>query len=214
MKVWSSINKRLRMATPNPKIKGPGLLYVTSRIASPDILDEKTYFKWYDEDHIDEIVHTSGMPSAFRYRDIDLEEKERKKEKVYLAFYPMQDLAFTQGEEFRKIRVKSDLLPGSGIIYDLADLDVRYLGLVDKTERKKEGVAECVVVFGVEPGKGMGDDVVEKWFKDEVRMRLPVEWRIVLTVSSIYPPLRASKVTFDPRSITSNTHEPMLNQEH
>jgi hypothetical protein len=54
------------MATPNPAIKGPGVLYVTSRIARDDILDEDTFFKWYDEDHIDEIVNTSGkvnMPS-------------------------------------------------------------------------------------------------------------------------------------------------------
>ncbi len=48
------------MATPNPAIKGPGVLYVTSRISRDDILDEDTFFKWYDEDHIDEIVNTSG----------------------------------------------------------------------------------------------------------------------------------------------------------
>ena len=48
------------MATLNPAIKGPGVLYVTSRIARDDVLDEDTYFKWYDEDHIDEIVNTSG----------------------------------------------------------------------------------------------------------------------------------------------------------
>ena len=165
------------MATPNPKIKGEGLLYVTSRIDRTDILDEQTYFKWYDEDHIDEIVHTSGMPSAFRYRDVDIDEKLRKKEKVFLAFYPMSDLAFTQGEDFRKIRVKSDLLPGSGIIYDLADLDVRYLGLVHKTEpkEKRTRASPCIVVFGVEPGSGTTDEETEKWFKDEVSIseRMP-----------------------------------------
>ena len=48
------------MASANPAVKGQGVLYVTSRIARDDILDEATYLKWYDEDHIDEIVHTSG----------------------------------------------------------------------------------------------------------------------------------------------------------
>lgn len=48
----------------------------------------------------------------------------------------MPDLAFTQGEGFRNIRVKSDILPEPGIIYDLADIDVGYLGLVGKTEAK------------------------------------------------------------------------------
>ncbi|KAK5175543.1 uncharacterized protein LTR77_000682 [Saxophila tyrrhenica] len=157
------------MASPNPKVRGPGLLYVTSRIDRTDLLDEKTYFKWYDDDHIDEIVQTSGMKSAFRYRDANFDEKNKNKEKVYLAFYPMQDLAFTQGDEFRNIRVKSDMLPGSGIIYDLADLDVRYLGLVHKTEpkQKRDHAAPCLVVFGVEPGDGTSEKDVEKWFKEE-----------------------------------------------
>jgi hypothetical protein len=154
------------MTTPNPSITGPGLLYVTSRISSP-LLTEQAYFTWYDDDHIDEIVHTSGMPSAFRYRDVELEAKDARQEKVYLAFYPMGDLAFTQGEEFRKIRVKSDLLPGSGVIYDLADLDVRYLGLRWKSG-DHNGVAEGICAFGVEPGEGLGDEEVEKWFKQEV----------------------------------------------
>ena len=57
------------MATPNPAIKGPGVLYVTSRISRDEILDEDTFFKWYDEDHIDEIVNTSGMrPYRFNHR--------------------------------------------------------------------------------------------------------------------------------------------------
>lgn len=94
-------------------IKGPGLLYVTSKISRTDILDEETYMKWYDEDHIAEIVETSGMKSAFRYIDL----AKSKVDKPYLAFYPLEDLVFTQGEEFKKIKVKSDILPGSGICY-------------------------------------------------------------------------------------------------
>lgn len=158
------------MAAPNPAIKGLGLLYVQSRIARDDVLDEDTYFRWYEEDHIDEIVHTSGMKSAFRYRDVEFEEKNKRKEKPYLAFYPMEDLAFTQGDEFRKIRVKSPILPDTGLIYDLADFDVRYLGLVEKTELKqrRNGPPPCLVMFGIEPGPDSSDSDVEKWYKEEV----------------------------------------------
>ena len=35
----------------------------------------------------------------------------------------MPDIEFTQGEEFKKIRVYSDLLLGRGPVYDLADVD-------------------------------------------------------------------------------------------
>jgi len=173
------------------------LLYVTSRIDRSDILDEQAYFKWYDEDHIDEIVQTTGMKSAFRYRDVDFERKNNNKAKVYLAFYPMQDLAFTQGEEFRKIRVKSDLLPGSGIIYDLADLDVRYLGLVHKTQpkQKREEAAACLVVFGVEPGAGVSDEDVDRWFRDEVSRSADDSLMLKLTSRSTYQRQRSSKGT-------------------
>jgi hypothetical protein len=111
-------------------VKGPGMLWVMSSISRPDIMDEKTYMKWYDEDHIAEIMETDGIKTAYRYKDVDI----GKVDKPYLAFYPMKDLAFTLGPDFKHIRVKSDLLPGSGLCYDLADIDVRYIGLVGKTD--------------------------------------------------------------------------------
>lgn len=91
-------------------------------------MDYDTYMNWYDEDHIAEIMETSGIQDAYRYIDED-----KSADKPYLAFYPMPEMAFTQGQEFKKIRVKSDLLPGSGLCYDLADIDVRYYGLTEKS---------------------------------------------------------------------------------
>jgi hypothetical protein len=114
-----------------PTIKGPGLLYVNSKIARTDLLDEDSYMKWYGEDHIPEIIETSGVDSALRFKNVD-----ESVDKPFLVMYPMKDIAFTQGEEFRKIRVHSDLLPGGGPIYDLADIDVRYYGLVEKYQPK------------------------------------------------------------------------------
>lgn len=127
------------------EMKGPGILWVTSRIAASakDILDEETFMKWYDDDHIAEIVETEGIKDAFRY--INVERGSPSVPKPFLAFYPMPDLAFTQGPDFKRIRVKSDILPGSGIVYDLADIDVGYYGLVGKTEATaKKGMGASV----------------------------------------------------------------------
>jgi hypothetical protein len=123
------------MAAPN--IKGPGILYVNSKIARTDLLNEQSYMKWYSEDHIPEILQTSGVNSALRWKDVDA-----KADKPFLVMYPMQDIAFTQGEEFKKIRVHSDLLPNGGPIYDLAEIDVRYYGLVQVYDARgtKEGM--------------------------------------------------------------------------
>ena len=127
------------MATSN--IKGPGILYVNSKIARSDLLNEESYMKWYGEDHIPEIIETSAVNSALRWKDVDT-----KADKPFLVMYPMQDIAFTQGEEFKKIRVHSDLLPNGGPIYDLADIDVRYYQLVQSYDPKgtKKGVSRAM----------------------------------------------------------------------
>src|SRR5690349_6399387 len=95
------------------EIKGPGLLYVNSKIAS-DLVDEETYIKWYSEYHIPEIIETSGVESSLRFKDVSLNA-----DKPNLVLYPMKDIGFTQGEEFKEIRVHSDILPNKGPIYDL-----------------------------------------------------------------------------------------------
>lgn len=130
-------------------IQGRGILWVQSRIsfASKDILDEATFLKWYDEEHIAEVTSTSGIKNGFRYIDVNKTSPcgDARNPKPFLAFYPMNDLAFTLGDEFKRIGFKSDNLPGTGIVYDLADLDVSYLGLMDVTTGKVvRGEYTCV----------------------------------------------------------------------
>ncbi|CAO2652688.1 Nn.00g020990.m01.CDS01 [Neocucurbitaria sp. VM-36] len=153
-------------------IQGPGVLWVTSRIASSakDVLDERSFLHWYDDDHIAEIMGCSGTKDAFRYVHIDKESAlgSEAVPKPFLAFYPMPDLRFTQTEEFRQIRVRSDILPGSGIIYDLADIDVGYLGLMQKSEGpKKKEPAQYILTSAVEPASGTSDDDVNKFYNEQ-----------------------------------------------
>ncbi|KAH7139328.1 hypothetical protein B0J11DRAFT_555732 [Dendryphion nanum] len=153
-------------------IKGPGMLWVTSRISksSADILDETTFLKWYDDDHIAEIVATDGIRNAFRYVHVDKESAlgSAVAPKPFLAFYPMDDLAFTQGAAFKQIRVKSDILPGSGIIYDLADIDVSYLGLVGKSDAKaKKEPAQYLLVSAIEPVNTTSEAKINAFFEKQ-----------------------------------------------
>ncbi len=104
-----------------PQLSGPGLLYVNSSIIRPDLLSESAFLQWYSQDHIPEIIATSGISSAFRFKALSSDSP-----KSYLTLYPMKDLAFLQSEEFKKIRVNSDLLLGGGPVYDLAEFDMRY----------------------------------------------------------------------------------------
>ncbi|KAJ0369442.1 hypothetical protein COL26b_010431 [Colletotrichum chrysophilum] len=137
-------------------IQGPGLLFVNSKIIRPDLIDEESFFKWYDEDHIAEILATSGIQSAFRFLDVNIGSVERP----YLAIYPMRDIGFTQTEEFRNINVSSDMLPNGGPIYDLADFDVRYYKLVQVFDPKK-GKAQY------ELGE-LTEDEFDSWYRKEL----------------------------------------------
>ncbi|TPX08012.1 uncharacterized protein E0L32_010343 [Thyridium curvatum] len=127
-------------ALPPKDLSGKGILYVQSRISRPDIVDEDTYFRWYDDDHIAEILTTGGIDSARRHFHVDRDKTDGTAPQMpFLALYPMDDLAFLLSDRFRKIRVHSDVLPGSGLCYDLMDVDVGYYNLVMVWDQARKG---------------------------------------------------------------------------
>ncbi|KAF2705727.1 hypothetical protein K504DRAFT_438870 [Pleomassaria siparia CBS 279.74] len=150
------------------EMKGPGIFWVGSSIAasSRDILDEETFLRWYDEDHIPEIVRTSGVDSGFRY--VDVEKGSPAAPKPFLAFYPIEDMAFTQGAEFKNIGYKSDILPGTGVVFDLVDFNIRNFGVVGKTEAKaKKEPAQFILVSTIEPVSEASDDEVNEFYDEQ-----------------------------------------------
>ncbi|KAI4937445.1 uncharacterized protein J4E92_002176 [Alternaria infectoria] len=155
-------------------IQGPGILFVRSRISpsAHDMLSEPTFLAWYDNEHIPEVVSTSGVDSAFRFIDIHKSSPigNEQDPKPFLACYPMEDLAFTLGDEFKKIGFKSSALPGSGVIYDLADMDVSYLGIVGNAPKRKEGEEgrpKYVITSGIRPEKQPAEEQVTAFFQKQ-----------------------------------------------
>lgn len=118
-------------------LSGPGSLYTESKISRPDILDEETYLKWYTEDRLPQIVKTPGIKSARIFKDTNPEA-----DKPYLSLYPVEDLSTLTSDEFKKIKIKSDILPETGIIYDLADMDIRCDSLIQVFDPTKKGKGE------------------------------------------------------------------------
>jgi hypothetical protein len=101
-----------------------------------------------------DIVATSEVESGFRYIDVHKTSPcgDSSNPKPYLAFYPMENLAFALGDDFRKISSQSEKLPESGIVYDLVDMDVSYLGLKGKTKRAsgvEDGPAKFLLTCGI-----------------------------------------------------------------
>lgn len=139
-------------------IEGPGILYVDSKLTQPELLDEGAYMDWYDNSHIAEILGTSGINSALRFKNVNL-----KHNTPYLAVFPMSDIGFTLGEEFKSIGVHSPLLPEDASIHDLAEFHEKYLKLVDvfdptnkgkgKHCRKRQSFSDHLVTYSREHAK-------------------------------------------------------------
>lgn len=110
---------------PGTEQSGPGLLFVNSKVTRPDILNLDAFFKWYDDEHIPEVVESSGFKGARRYIDVDQTVERR-----YLALYDCLDIAFRNSAEFATIKVDSPMLPGTGHCFDMADFDIRFYKLV------------------------------------------------------------------------------------
>lgn len=125
------------MASPLPS--GPGMLAAHSRLAQPDRCPPEQYERWYFEDHIPDVLNTSGINRALFYTNTD-----PKADRPYLALYPLADLPFLQSDEFVKnIRVTSPLLPKGedgkdGLCYDYMDVDVAYLQHVQTYEPNRK----------------------------------------------------------------------------
>lgn len=119
----------------------PGLLYVNSKITSPN-LSPDAFTEWYNDVHILDIFKTSvkahllgqstlvaltlcrpkRIKAAIRYESLD-----PAAERPYLALYPLKDLGSLKIDEFKSILVHHDSVPApSKSIFDVADFDTRY----------------------------------------------------------------------------------------
>lgn len=172
------------MAAPPENMSGKGLMFANSRITSP-LLDKAAFLKWYDEDHIPEILATGGMPTAIRF--IDDGARPNLKDygndssssstaaRPYLHVYPVQDVAFFRTPQFANIGVTSDLLPGSKLVYDLADFDVRFYNLVQVYDptRKGPGHTKSMLFAHLALKEGYPEEDLERWYREEVSICSP-----------------------------------------
>ncbi len=100
----------------------PGILFANARI-SDAALDPETFRRWYEEVHIPDVLATSGVHAAFRYKAPEGEVTKRP----YLAVYPFADLEWLANGEFFSIPLTSEVLPNeSKHILHVTDFDMRF----------------------------------------------------------------------------------------
>jgi hypothetical protein len=121
----------------------PGLLWVNSRITTPEILSDSEFHTWYNETHIPDIFKTSQMRSAFRYKSIDPAAKA-----PYLNIYPVPDWSWLEGDEFKSIPTKAECFKvPSKECFECIAFEIRFYEYVHgyEPEGTKAGESKCGV---------------------------------------------------------------------
>lgn len=83
----------------------PTVLFVVKATITPE--REEAFNRWYNEEHVPQVLQFKGLVSARRYRVLEGEEDWR-----YLAVYELQDEAtyrrFMASDHFRALRAEYD----------------------------------------------------------------------------------------------------------
>ena len=142
---------------------GDDLLFAFSHITNHSLTDE-TYNEWYDAVHIPDLLKTSGITRAYRYRNTTSDPPP------YLAIYPTT-IAFLQTPEVMSIPMSSDMLPASHYLFDIVSYDTRHYKHIQTFEPPniKPGPAPLLIVAAITPMHA-GDDSdkdMDKWYRTE-----------------------------------------------
>ncbi|KAI9679907.1 MAG: hypothetical protein M1817_004922 [Caeruleum heppii] len=140
----------------------PGMLFAWSKITSPSLTPDLLR-KWYDMEHIPDIIRTSGFKSDFRYEAISPGSVDGRS---YLNICIVDDLVFFDSDEFKAIPIKSELFAEDKSIFDLVDFDLRYAERVDvKTASDPQtGRGRGLLIESIGPAGGTTADI-ESWFE-------------------------------------------------
>lgn len=97
-----------------------GIIGAFSKNKSPHLISDEALMDWYDNIHIPDVIATSGVKTALRFDSLS-----EGAEWPWLVVYPVQDILFSETDEF-------DQIPKGGheeILHrqfpDLAALDLR-----------------------------------------------------------------------------------------
>ena len=109
-----------------PSFRGPGIIYITSRLISP-LLSPETFNTWYVTVHIPDLLATGAVSSAYRFKAL-----KPTSDAPYLTIYVLPDMGALQKEEakFKAIPMTHASLSDGGPIQKFAEFDTRYYQLI------------------------------------------------------------------------------------
>ena len=114
-------------------LSGPGIIFSRSR-PKPGKLPLDIYHKWYNEEHIPDVLATCVVSEAWRYEDLNEDAPI-----PFVAIYRIPDLAEMQKPAFRDLKMTGNLLPDKNTSWrEYVDSDIRIYKYLDEYETKKQ----------------------------------------------------------------------------
>ncbi|KAH7025153.1 uncharacterized protein B0I36DRAFT_367037 [Microdochium trichocladiopsis] len=171
---------------------GPGLIYASSHITSPDLTPD-VFNRWYNEHHIPDVLATGAVSHAARWEVADRDPATRGPD-PYLATYRVPDMRALQGEAFARIPMTHELLPGGGgsgtaeggeqedvgggkTVHGSVDIDTCFYELVEVFEKVKhdEAFATHIISAGMTPKDAAASDDMDRWYREEHNEQMSLE---------------------------------------
>jgi hypothetical protein len=139
----------------------PGLVFVRTRITSPDLSDE-TFNTWYNQVHIPDALHAGLGELALRYKNLEADGKYQ-----YCTLYKTSDIENANPATSAKIPHKSELLPGTGSWKDLTEMLICRFELIQRFEGQGHftGRGDTLLTVAMEPAD---DADFDEWYRKQV----------------------------------------------
>lgn len=133
-----------------------GICLVNSGITAKDTLDLETFTRWYEDIHIRDILTTSGIQTAYRFKSSTDSPKPGTviSARPFLALYPLNTLSWAADDnsEMWKLSVSHDMLPSANNnIFELAEFQMGLYEKLGSTGGEGIAPAKSIVIVSVDP---------------------------------------------------------------
>jgi hypothetical protein len=164
-----------------------GLVWVASQITQPAHLSEAAFLKWYEDQHVDEVVSLPGIRSAARYEAVPLSSLTGPPPPTpsgvpteapppwllaakWLTLYDMHDVEYRHTPQFKGLdgqaSPKDDLLP---TIFKRAKFETRFARLASNDGPAANGgrPSSLIISATITPGSQANSLELDKWYREE-----------------------------------------------
>jgi hypothetical protein len=113
-------------------LKGPGIMWVNSKITKSEEMPQSLFTDWYDQVHIPDVLTVEGIVAGWRY-----ESKDKDDQVPYLAIYSIPELEVIQKNiEFKSVPHHHEMLHGGRSIHLYAKFDTRFYKRIQTYENE------------------------------------------------------------------------------